>query len=143
MRPLRLIWLMEKELLPLAGNQVLIEFSFFAEPPNAEQVVFQMQLKGYRPILAHVERYPYYVNPSPPSWIACATWASASRVTCSPSSATMVRTSKSRPASCCSVDHYDFLGTDCHNAEHLAKLQDFRVDSRIARLMEAGQWNVL
>lgn len=46
-------------LLTLSGNQVLVEMSFVSPAPNLDNYLFQLQLKGYRPILAHPERYLY------------------------------------------------------------------------------------
>jgi tyrosine-protein phosphatase YwqE len=52
---------LEKEsLLTLSDNYVLIEISTFSPPPNLFDILFQMRIKGYRPILAHPERYFFY-----------------------------------------------------------------------------------
>lgn len=47
-------------LMPLPGNYLLIENSFMQEPWNIDQVIFDLQVDGFRPILAHPERYSYY-----------------------------------------------------------------------------------
>lgn len=47
-------------LLTLPGNRVLVEMSFYQPNRNLHQILFDLQMKGYRPILAHPERYPYY-----------------------------------------------------------------------------------
>lgn len=47
-------------LMPYPGNHLLVENSFIQEPWNLDQFLFDLQLKGYTPILAHPERYPYY-----------------------------------------------------------------------------------
>jgi protein-tyrosine phosphatase len=39
---------------------VLFEFGFHEAPLQAKDVVFQLQMDGYQPVLAHVERYPYW-----------------------------------------------------------------------------------
>lgn len=47
------------------GKHLLIENSFIQEPWNLENVIFDLQVKGYKLILAHPERYLYYhVHPS-------------------------------------------------------------------------------
>jgi tyrosine-protein phosphatase YwqE len=46
-------------LLPMPGDYVLIEMSYAIESPNLREVIFELQTRGYRPILAHPERYPY------------------------------------------------------------------------------------
>ena len=47
-------------LLTLPGNWVLIEMSFLSAPQRLEHYLFKMQTNGYRPLLAHPERYLYY-----------------------------------------------------------------------------------
>lgn len=47
-------------LLPIFDKYVLIEFGFYSPPLNLEQTLFQVQTAGYRPIIAHPERYAYY-----------------------------------------------------------------------------------
>tara|TARA_B110000211_G_scaffold131208_1_gene150700 strand:- start:117 stop:869 length:753 start_codon:yes stop_codon:yes gene_type:complete len=51
-----------EKLLCISGNKLLFEFSFLEEPINVNEVIFQIQLKGYKPILAHPERYPYFTK---------------------------------------------------------------------------------
>lgn len=48
------------KLLTLPGNYLLIENSFAQELWNLETVIFDLQVRGYRPIMAHPERYMYY-----------------------------------------------------------------------------------
>lgn len=50
----------DNELFLLPDNYILIENSFLQEPWNLDQLVFDLQVKGLRPILAHPERYSYY-----------------------------------------------------------------------------------
>lgn len=47
------------ELMTMGDNYVLFEFSFINAPPNAIAVIQKLIDKGYKPILAHPERYPY------------------------------------------------------------------------------------
>ncbi len=48
------------ELLTLPGRRVLVELSFLSPPHALEERFFRIQLKGYRPVLAHPERYGYW-----------------------------------------------------------------------------------
>lgn len=52
--------LQDDDLLPLRGNRILIELPFFQPPMDWEQYFFDLQMKGYSPILAHAERYLYW-----------------------------------------------------------------------------------
>lgn len=53
--------LLEKKepLLTLKNNLLLVEFSFASLPLDYKEKIFSIQLNGYKPILAHPERYTY------------------------------------------------------------------------------------
>lgn len=49
-----------EELVPLAGTDfVLIEFPYDTYPQYLDEIIYNIQLKGYRIIFAHVERYTW------------------------------------------------------------------------------------
>lgn len=47
-------------LIPMPGKHILLENSFQQELMNLDDLLFDLQVKGYRTILAHPERYTYY-----------------------------------------------------------------------------------
>ena len=49
-----------ESLLTLKENYVLVEISYINAPIQLYAVIFDLQIAGYRPILAHPERYNYY-----------------------------------------------------------------------------------
>ncbi len=49
-------------LLCISENKVLVEFSFVNAPFNFKEKIFQLQIEGYQPVLAHPERYLYFNN---------------------------------------------------------------------------------
>jgi tyrosine-protein phosphatase YwqE len=49
-----------KVLLPLKDNYVLVEMSYLNAPIQLYQIIFDVQIAGYIPILAHPERYNFY-----------------------------------------------------------------------------------
>lgn len=52
----------EQDPMLLPQYHILIENPFVDEPWNLDTIVFDLQIKGYKPILAHPERYSYYFN---------------------------------------------------------------------------------
>jgi tyrosine-protein phosphatase YwqE len=44
----------------MPGKHILLENSFAQELIGIDNMMFDLQVKGYRPILAHPERYHYY-----------------------------------------------------------------------------------
>lgn len=51
-----------RDLLTLKEDFLLVEMSYFNAPVNLFEILFDIQLAGYRPILAHPERYNFYHN---------------------------------------------------------------------------------
>ncbi|AWH86960.1 histidinol phosphatase [Flavobacterium album] len=49
-----------EELLTLKDNYVLVEMSYLNPPMQLYDVIFELQLAGYKPVLAHPERYMFY-----------------------------------------------------------------------------------
>ena len=53
--------LLKKEpLLTIKDNYVLVEMSYINPPMQLYDIIFQLQIEGYKPILAHPERYLFY-----------------------------------------------------------------------------------
>jgi protein-tyrosine phosphatase len=49
-----------EKLLTLKDNYILVEMSYLSPPIQLYDIIFEIQLAGYKPILAHPERYLYY-----------------------------------------------------------------------------------
>ncbi|RYJ40647.1 Phosphotransferase domain-containing protein [Flavobacterium anhuiense] len=52
----------EEKLLALKDNYVLVEMSYLNAPLNIYKTIFEIQVAGYIPVLAHPERYVFYHN---------------------------------------------------------------------------------
>ena len=53
--------LADKEpLLTFGDNLVLVEFSMASEPFDLKELLFEMEMQNYRPVIAHPERYIYH-----------------------------------------------------------------------------------
>jgi protein-tyrosine phosphatase len=50
----------DEPLLTVKDKLVLVELSFAVPAMNIKEILFQLQLKGYQPVLAHPERYLYF-----------------------------------------------------------------------------------
>lgn len=48
------------EILPLKDNLVLVEMSYMNAPIQLYDIIFDLQVAGYKPVLAHPERYLFY-----------------------------------------------------------------------------------
>ncbi len=48
------------QLLTISNKYLLFEISYVNPPDNLHQLVFDMSVAGYKPLLAHPERYPFW-----------------------------------------------------------------------------------
>ena len=54
------VMLEQNTVMPIANEYLLFEMSFIDAHPNLIPIIQKIQYKGYKPILAHPERYPYF-----------------------------------------------------------------------------------
>ena len=54
----------KNDLMPFGNNYILFELSYMFKPNNLETAIFNLELEGYKPILAHPERYKYMADKS-------------------------------------------------------------------------------
>ena len=50
----------KEKFLTFGDNYILVELSFMEAPRNLFDIIFKLQLEGYKVVLAHPERYNYY-----------------------------------------------------------------------------------
>jgi protein-tyrosine phosphatase len=51
-----------EKLLTFGDQYILIEISYVNQPDNLDRVLFKLQTSGYKPVLAHPERYPFWFD---------------------------------------------------------------------------------
>jgi len=51
---------LNEPLCSLDSKHLLIEMSYLNESPGISQTIFDIEIKGYKPVLAHPERYIFY-----------------------------------------------------------------------------------
>ncbi len=54
--------MIEGKLLSFSDKYILVELSYFNPHPNLKSFIFNLQVDGYKVILAHPERYTYWFN---------------------------------------------------------------------------------
>lgn len=116
---------LEKEaLLTLQGKMVLIEQSFTEEYPRLRDVTFKMQLKGYKPVLAHAERYPFYANDKPKYEILKAAGCIL-QVNLLSLQGYYGKVERNAANFLLKNGLAELLGTDCHHDRHIKRLGNF------------------
>ena len=52
--------LKSNKVITINNEYLLFELSYLTKPTGVREIIFEIQLKGYKPLLAHPERYPFY-----------------------------------------------------------------------------------
>jgi len=123
----------KKEILTFGENYMLFEFSYVQAPHHLEEMIFEIKVAGYKPVLAHPERYVFMHSdfskyeslkakgvlfqmniPSLGGYYSPAVAKVAKKIV----AAGMV----------------DFLGSDCHKDRHLGALQKVRQSREYAKV---------
>lgn len=125
----------DEKLLTVSGNIVLVEISFVSPPMGLKDMIFELQMKGYQPILAHPERYSYYHrNPSVYSDLK----ETGCHFQCNLLSFSGYYGANVKEAAeyLVSKDLVNLLGTDLHHSRHLQSLQELAYTPALRKLME-------
>lgn len=126
-------------LLTLRDKIVLVEFSFVSTPLNYQQRLFELQLRGYQPVLAHPERYLYLASNRA---VYDELRAAGCHFACNLLSFTGYY--GKGPAELANFlfkkEYIDYLGTDLHHERHVEALQKAHaVMPVIQKLLDAGR----
>jgi protein-tyrosine phosphatase len=106
------------EVLSFGNKYLLFEMPFIAEPQNLARAVFNMQLGGYKPILAHPERYQFWHNDFQ-KYEDIFDKGVLLQVNINSLSGYYSPAVKKIAEQLIDKDMVSFLGTDCHRMEHL------------------------
>ena len=111
----------DEPLLSFGDKYVLFELSFVAKPLTLREAIFKMQTKGYKPILAHVERYLYY-HKNLDDLIDLKHTGVHYQLNLLSLSGYYSKGVKQMAQKLVEHGLIDFIGSDCHNANQLASL---------------------
>jgi protein-tyrosine phosphatase len=122
-------------LLELPGRHVLIEMSFYAPYPNLHHTVFKMCTSGYKPILAHPERYLYYAQDFE-QFEMIRNYGCKLQVNISSFAGYYGKLSQKLAYKLLEQDLIDFLGTDVHHQKHIDALRNLAADGSLIKKLE-------
>jgi protein-tyrosine phosphatase len=120
------------ELMIMGANHVLFEYSFINQPPNAFPVIQKIMDKGYKPILAHPERYPYL---SLEQYKTVHDWGCDFQLNTISLTGYYGRDVKERAEMLIDNQLIDFISSDMHHPKHAAAFEDALRTSYIEKVM--------
>lgn len=124
------------KIIPYPNSWLLIENSFMQEPWNIEQVIFDLQVRGYKPILAHPERYPYYHNDKQRYHKLHAAGASF-QINLLSLAGAYGKAERAASEYLIKEGLVDFMGTDLHRKSHADRIDEYLTSRQAAKDMEA------
>ena len=128
--------LLEKdEILSFGDRYVLVETMFQMKPPNLDDMMFQIQLKDYQPILAHPERY-HYLDKSLTQLETLKDRNCLFQVNLLSFMGYYGKREQEIANRLLDANMVDFIGTDMHHPKHLQNSQNFSVPRKIAKKLE-------
>ena len=125
----------KKEILTFGDNHVLFELPFMQEPRNLQEIIFNFQMAGYKPILAHPERYTYWYDDFEKYDELRARGVLLQMNLLSLTGHYSPQTKKVAEKMV-DANLVDAVGTDCHRIEHLLQLEDNLSLNHIHKLAE-------
>lgn len=123
----------KRKLLTFSGNHVLFEFSSINKPFGLEQIVYELLNAGYKPILAHPERYMYFSNDFE-KYHALKEMGLLFQVNIN--SLNKYYGKRAQKAANYLQEHglIDFIGSDVHNIKHFDCLKSFLNTSKFQKI---------
>lgn len=109
---------------PFPNNYLLVENSFVQEGWNLDQTLFDITLKGFRPILAHPERYLYYFD-KPQRYVQLHSSGTLFQINLLSLAGYYGRNEKKIAEMLIEKDLVDFVGTDMHNHRHCEAIEAY------------------
>jgi protein-tyrosine phosphatase len=124
-------------LLKIKDDLVLVEFSMANEPIDLKEILFEMQLQGYQPVIAHPERYIYnerntkfFSDMKNSGYLFQLNILSLSGV--------YGKSAKTLAQYFIKHNYYELVGSDLHNHRHLNNLSDPYINTELKRLLDSG-----
>lgn len=125
-------------LLPISGNMVLVEFSMAYPSRGLKDILFDMQMQNYQPVIAHPERYIYMEQNK-------SFFEDLKDIGCL-FQLNLLSLGGYYGKSPLELSHYlikkgfyDLVGTDLHGDRHLAALQNPAIIAPLMKLLDSGK----
>jgi protein-tyrosine phosphatase len=132
--------LQKKEpLLTISGNKVLAEFSLAFPSMNIKNILFEMQMQGYQPVIAHPERY-IYLQRNKAFYDELRNAGCLFQLNILALGGRYGKAVTELAHHLLKNDFYSLAGTDLHHAAHLQELSDLRIPEAFGKLINPDRF---
>ena len=126
------------KLLSFSNKYILVELSYFNPNPNLNSIVFNLQIDGYKVILAHPERYSYWFDKFRKYeelkergvffQVNIVSLAGFYQAACKKTAEMLIERGM-----------IDLVGSDMHNMKYMESLEKSLMEKPLARLAASGK----
>ena len=128
----------KKEVLTFGEKLLLFELPFISEPAILRTVIFQMQTHGYRPVLAHPERYSFWYNEFS-KFEELKERGVLFQLNMVALSGAYGPQTKQIAERMIDAGFYELIGSDCHNMNHIQAIKNTLTRPYLHKLIESGK----
>ena len=130
--------LQNNKLLPFGDNYILFEISYINAPSHLNSAIFNILNKGYKPILAHPERYPYWAG-NWDKWQELKDMGLHFQVNLASFSGYYGKGARQLAHDFVEKGMIEFLGTDMHNTRHYEAISKSLASADLHKLINSGR----
>ena len=105
----------KEKFLTFGDNYILVELSFMQVPNNLFDIIFKLQMEGYKVVLAHPERYGYYNQEDYDNLIIRGVLLQINLLSLIGYYSPQIQ---QKAKELIAKNQVSFVGTDCHNMNH-------------------------
>ena len=126
----------KEKFLTFGDNYILVELSFMQSPRNLFEIIFKLQLEGYKVVLAHPERYNYYTMKDYEEFLSRGVILQINFLSLIGYYSPQV---KKKTESLINSDMVSLVGTDCHNMNHAELYEKCQTQKAWHDLVNSGK----
>ena len=126
----------KEKFLTFGDNYILVELSFMQAPNNLFDMIFKLQLEGYKVVLAHPERYEYYAKKDYEELVSRGVLLQINLLSLIGYYSPKIQ---QKTKELIAENQVSFVGTDCHNMNHAALYEKCQTQKDWHDLVNSGK----
>ena len=126
----------KKKFLTFGDNYILVELSFMQAPENLFDIIFKLQMEGYKVVLAHPERYAYYTKKDYEELVARGVLLQINLLSLIGYYSPQIQ---QKTKELIAENQVSFVGTDCHNMNHAGLYEKCQIQKDWHDLVNSGK----
>jgi tyrosine-protein phosphatase YwqE len=128
----------KQKLLTVADNMVLVEFSLANQPFGVKEILFELVMQGYQPIIAHPERYIYFEQ-AKEFYDELKDAGCYFQLNLNSISGYYGKSAEKLAQYLLKKEYYSFVGSDLHHFRHIDALSNPIITPVLQKLLDSGK----